>query len=151
MQAKGQLNEAAVYEFAQRGRHADIVAALSLLCGSPLQLVEGLLQNMQHVACLVPCKAIGLDWQTVRAILTCRSVRRTMENQDLDAARTDYSKLSQAVRSGFFDFGRSGIPLRNNAAEPATSAPTVPGEPKFANFIQPMRIAANVGDKPPSL
>ena len=45
MRANGQLNEAALYEFAQTGRHADMIAALSLLCGSPLQLVEGLLQN----------------------------------------------------------------------------------------------------------
>ena len=151
MQAKGQLNEAAVYEFAQRGHHADMVAALSLLCGSPLQLVEGLLQNKQHVACLVPCRAIGLDWQTVRTILTCRSVGRAMADQDLDAARTDYFKLSQSSARRVLRFWQVRHPAANNVAELATSVPAVSRGPKIANFIQPIRIAGNVGDKPPSL
>lgn len=151
MRANGQLNEAALYEFAQTGRHADMIAALSLLCGSPLQLVEGLLQNKQHVACLVPCKAIGLDWQTVRTILTCRSVSRTMADQDLDAARTDYFKLSQSSAQRVLRFWQIRHTAANNAAEPATSAPTASGGRKIANFTQPMRIAANMGDKPSPL
>src|ERR1700688_643578 len=45
MRATGELNEAAIFEFTKSGRHADMVAALSALCGAPLKLVESLLQS----------------------------------------------------------------------------------------------------------
>jgi uncharacterized protein (DUF2336 family) len=95
MRTTGVLNEAAIFEFAKTGRHADMVAALSLLCESPLTLIETLLQSEHREAFLVPCKAAALDWPTVRVILTCRSIGRTMSDQDVDTARTDYYKLSQ--------------------------------------------------------
>ena len=45
MRAAGELNEAAIFEAAKAGRYMDLVAQLALLCGSPLPLVERLLQN----------------------------------------------------------------------------------------------------------
>lgn len=96
MRAGGRLNEAAVSEFAKADRHADMVAALALLCGVPLQMVDRLLQNDKREAVLVPCRAAGLDWLTVRAVLTCRSMARRDSDHDLEAARTDYIRLSQA-------------------------------------------------------
>jgi uncharacterized protein (DUF2336 family) len=96
MRSTGELNEAVVFGFAKTGRYADMVAALSLLCGAPLKLVESLVQSEQREALLVPCKAAMLEWPTVRVILTCRSIGRTMSDQDLDAARSDYYKLSQS-------------------------------------------------------
>jgi uncharacterized protein (DUF2336 family) len=96
MRSTGELNEAAIFGFAKSGRYADTVAALSLLCGAPLKLVESLLQSEHREALLVPCKAAALEWPTVRAIMSCRSIGRTMSDQDLDSARTDYYKLSQS-------------------------------------------------------
>lgn len=61
-----------------------------------MPLVENLLQSEHREAWLIPCKVANLDWPTVRAILSCRSIARTMSDQTLDAARTDYYKLSQA-------------------------------------------------------
>ena len=95
MRAAGELNEAAIFEFAKAGRYADFVAQLALLCGSPLPLVERLLQNGSREAVLVPCKAAGLQWPTVRMIMICRSVGGVTSEHDLDSARTDYFKLSQ--------------------------------------------------------
>ena len=95
MQKSGNLNEAAIFEFAKTSRYADMIAALSLLCGSPLPLVESLLQSKDRTAHLVPCKAAGLEWPTVRTILICRSVSGAMADHDLDDAKIDYSRLSQ--------------------------------------------------------
>jgi len=39
------LNEAALFEFAKTDRYADMIAALSLLCGAPMQLIESLLHS----------------------------------------------------------------------------------------------------------
>ncbi len=94
MRTMGELNESAIFEFAKAGRFADMVAALSLLCGAPLKLVENLLQSEHRDALLVPCKAAALEWPTVRLILTCKSIGRTMSDHDLDDARADYCKLS---------------------------------------------------------
>jgi uncharacterized protein (DUF2336 family) len=96
MRSTGELNEAAIFGFAKSGRYADMVAGLSLLCGAPLNLIESLLQSGHREALLVSCKAAALEWPTVRVILTCRSMGRTMSDQDLDSARTDYYKLSQS-------------------------------------------------------
>jgi len=95
MRTNGELNEAAVFEFAKSGRHADLIAALSLLCSAPMPLIENLLTSDHREAVLVPCKAAALEWPTVRAILTGRSVARAMSDQDIDAARSDYFRLSQ--------------------------------------------------------
>jgi uncharacterized protein (DUF2336 family) len=95
MRTAGDLGEAAIFEFAKAGRYADLLAGLALLCGMPLPLVESLLQNESREAILVPCKAAGLDWPTVRMIMTCRSVGGMTSEHDLDSARTDYFKLSR--------------------------------------------------------
>ena len=96
MRAAGELNEAAIFEFAKAGRYADLVAALALLCGSPLPLVESLLQNESREAILVPCKAAGLQWPTVRMIMTCRSVGGATSEHDLEFGA---DRLFQAVAS----------------------------------------------------
>ena len=96
MKSKGELNETALFKLAKADHYAEMVAALALLCGAPMPLVENLLQSEHREAWLIPCKVANLDWPTVRAILSCRSIARTMSDQTLDAARTDYYKLSQA-------------------------------------------------------
>jgi len=126
MRTTGDLNEAAVFEFVKAGRHADMVAALSLLCGAPLKLVENLLQSEHREALLIPCKAAALEWPTVRMILTCRSVGRTMSDQDLDAARTDYYKLSQNNAKRVLRFWQVRQTASNDAATPTASPPHAP-------------------------
>jgi uncharacterized protein (DUF2336 family) len=127
MRTKGELNEAAVFEFAKAGRLADLVAALSLLCEAPLPLLENLLQSEHREAILVPCKAAALDWPTVRMILTCRSVGRTMSDQDVDTARTEYFKLSQNNAKRVLRFWQVRQTAINNAPTPAASSPRVAG------------------------
>jgi hypothetical protein len=85
-----------VFKAAKADRYADIIAALALLCGAPMPLVENLLQSEHREAWVIPCRVAGLDWPTVRVILSCRAMGRTMTDQTLDAARADYYKLSQA-------------------------------------------------------
>ena len=93
---KGELDETVVFKAAKADRYADIIAALALLCGAAMPLVENLLQSEHREAWVIPCKVAGLDWPTVRVILSCRAMGRAMTDQTLDAARADYYKLSQA-------------------------------------------------------
>lgn len=96
MKEKGKLTEAAILEFAKTDRYADLLASLSVMCGAPMALIEALLRSDYREGWLVPCKVAGLDWSTVRAILASRYIARPVADQTLDAARSDYSKLSQA-------------------------------------------------------
>ena len=123
MRTRGELNEAAIFEFAKAGRLADIVASLSLLCEVPLALVENLLQSEHREALLVPCKAAAFDWPTVRVILNCRSVGHTMSDQDVDTARAEYFKLSQTNAKRVLRFWQVRQTAANNAATPAASSP----------------------------
>jgi uncharacterized protein (DUF2336 family) len=123
MRATGELNEAAIFEFAKTGHHADMVAALSLLCGAPLTLVENLLQSEHREALLIPCKAAALEWPTVRMILTARSISHTMSDQDVDTARTDYHKLSQNNAKRVLRFWQVRQTASKDAATPSASSP----------------------------
>ena len=96
MKSRGELNEAVLFQSAKADRFADMIAALSLLCGAPMQLIENLLQNEHREGWLIPCKVAGLEWPTVRAILNCRSVGQTMSEQTIDSARSDFFKVSQS-------------------------------------------------------
>lgn len=121
MRSQGRLNEAALFEFAKTDRYADMIAALSLLCGAPMQLIESLLHSDHREAWLIPCKAANLDWPTVRSILTCRSIRRTMSDQSLDSARADYFKLSQANAARVLRFWQVRKSAIHDTAAPANS------------------------------
>jgi uncharacterized protein (DUF2336 family) len=122
MRATGELDEAAIFEFAKTGHYADLVAALALVCGSPLPLVERLLQNGTREAILVPCKAAGLQWPTVRMVMTCRSISGSSEH-DLDAARTDYFKLSQTNAQRVLRFWQVRQTAANGASAPVVASP----------------------------
>jgi len=135
MRATGELNEAAVFEFAKAGRHADMVAALSVLCGAPLKLVENLLQSGRREAILIPCKAAGLEWPTVRMVLNCRSIGRTSDH-DIEAARADYAKLLQSSAARVMRFWQ----IRQAASgEIATAAPSSLGVPQESRSLIPAR------------
>jgi uncharacterized protein (DUF2336 family) len=92
---KGVLNQATIVHLAKTDQHTDIIAALSILCGAPIPLIETLLQSDHREAWLIPCKVAELDWQTVLAILNCRSLHGAVPEQTIEAARTDYTKLSK--------------------------------------------------------
>lgn len=104
MQADGKLNDAVFFEFAKRGYYAEIVAALSVLSGAPLQLMDKLLQSEHIEAFLVPCKASSLEWPTARLILTCRTVGHKTTANDLDQAQNDYLKLSTNIAQRILRF-----------------------------------------------
>jgi uncharacterized protein (DUF2336 family) len=125
MHSKGELTEATLFEFAKLSRYADMIAALSLLCGAPQKMVENLMQTENREAFLIPCKAAGLEWPTVRVILACRSIGRTMPDQDIDAARTDYFKLSRSSAARVLRFWQVRQTTASDVATPAPSSPTV--------------------------
>ena len=124
-QSKGELNEMTLLELTRVNRYTDMIAALSLLCGAPMPLVENLLQSEHREAWLIPCRVAGLDWSTVRAILACPSIGRAMSGQALDASRTDYFRLSQTSAGRVLRFWQVRQTAAKDAAKPELSTPSV--------------------------
>ncbi len=130
--AKGELNEALLLQLAKAERYADLLAALSLLCGAPMQLVETLLQSEHREAWLIPCKVAALDWKTVRVILGSRSFSRIMSDQAIDQARADYFKLSQGSAARVLRFWQ----VRQTASKDLATSGL---QDSTSQFIRPLR------------
>jgi hypothetical protein len=94
MQNAGQLNEAAIVEFAGAGQYEELIAGLARVCAAPVELIERLMQNMRYDGILVACKAAELRWPTFNAILKARFAPYDLPTTDLTQARTDFLKLS---------------------------------------------------------
>jgi hypothetical protein len=97
LKSAGQLNEAAILDFARTIRIEEMVAGLALMCAASVELVDDVVFSERRDALLVPCKAVGLDWQTVQAIYKARGTRRPISDGDLGQARVDYAKLTQTT------------------------------------------------------
>jgi uncharacterized protein (DUF2336 family) len=96
MKKEGRLNESALLEFANRRLYEQMVAALSMLSSASIDLIASLMKGPRSNGLLVPCKAAGLKWPTVNAILCNRFAHHTMSDADLGYAKEDYLRLSQA-------------------------------------------------------
>jgi hypothetical protein len=81
-----------------------------------MELVANLLQSNHRESWIVPCKAAALDWQTVRMVMRCRSLGRSISDRDFDAACTDYRKLSQANAGRILRFWQVRQTTGKNAA-----------------------------------
>jgi hypothetical protein len=96
MKKEGRLDEAALLEFADRRLYEQMVAALSMLSTASVDLIASLMKAARCSGLLVPCKAAGLHWPTVSAILQARFAHHTVSEADLAQAKADYLMLSQA-------------------------------------------------------
>jgi uncharacterized protein (DUF2336 family) len=116
LQKTGELRETTVLYYAKMRQYADMIAAVSLLCGAPMQLVENLLQSRHRETFLIPCKAAGLQWETVRMLMTHRSVGGTLSSDDDATAQADYAKLSPAAAERVLRFWHTRQAAARNAA-----------------------------------
>jgi hypothetical protein len=95
MKKEGRLNEAALLEFADRRLYEQMVAALAMLSSASIDLIVSLMKGARSNGLLIPCKAAGLKWPTVTAILRNRFAHHTMSEADLAQAKEDFLRLSQ--------------------------------------------------------
>ena len=95
MQETGRLNEAELLTFARHVKYEEVIAGLALLCGVSFDLIDRLMHGDRADALLIPCKAAGLGWPTVRAILELRGTRHPTSEQELETAAAEFQKLSK--------------------------------------------------------
>ena len=89
----GSLDEAVLLEAAKRGDYETTVAGLSGLSGAPIAVVDQLMGGERYDPILVLSRAIGLDWSTVRALITMRPVGTKLTTRAFDEAQRNYDRL----------------------------------------------------------
>ena len=94
MKETGRLNEGELAQFARQSKYDEAVAALAALCAVPLDLIDRLMANPRNDALLVPCKAAGFGWPTVRALLEMRNTSQKMSEHDAADVAAEYKKLT---------------------------------------------------------
>ena len=91
---KGKLNDSTINRFAVRGEYTNIVAALALLTGSPVDVVLPMIASDSIEGLVVACKASRLDWATAAAIVKHRPGQPPVSAAELDRARKTFDEFS---------------------------------------------------------
>ncbi|MGY4308905.1 uncharacterized protein (DUF2336 family) [Bradyrhizobium sp. USDA 4369] len=90
----GRLNETMLLDFAKQRRYVETTAAIAELAKCSIDLVRPLMQSLRSDGILVPCKAAGLSWDTVVAILDSRFVSGATEPDELAKLKIKYRALT---------------------------------------------------------
>ncbi len=90
--------------FAKRNKLAELISALSVLSAVPIELVEQLVHDESVMGMLVLCKAIGLDWSIMHAVVLARPTASHMKESEIDEAYATYQKLSVSAAQRLLRF-----------------------------------------------
>jgi uncharacterized protein (DUF2336 family) len=83
-------------QFTSGNRIAELVAALAVLTGVPIEFVHRILHAPSVYGTLVLCKAVALEWPITESVIAKRPGVGRSREADLDEARAEYPKLSPA-------------------------------------------------------
>ncbi len=95
MQAAGRLTEGNIVAFARTGKFEETAAALAIMCGVPIDVVERAMVQDSAETVLIVAKAIGLSWATTQAVLMLSADKRGMSANILEQCRMVYGKLKR--------------------------------------------------------
>ena len=94
LRREGRLCEGVLVEFAREQQYGETIAALAALCAVPIEVVDRLIGAERPDATLILCRSAGWSWPTAEAIVTVLAGERGMSEQNLDAARVNFERLS---------------------------------------------------------
>jgi len=94
LKKEGKLDEAMLLEFARRRRYEETIAALAELSMSSVEVVRPLMQSLRNDGILVPCKAAGLKWETVTAVLDSRFMSGSTGPDELAQLERKFAALT---------------------------------------------------------
>jgi len=97
LERAGALDETAVAAFCADDKYEETAVGLAILAKVPVNVIDRMLSGDQPDPVLILCKAIGFDWQTVRAIIALQGGGKTPSRQVLDDAFANFGRLSQTT------------------------------------------------------
>jgi uncharacterized protein (DUF2336 family) len=114
MHEAGGLTEAQLLAFARTGSFDETAIALSLMCDLPINLVERAIIHEHSDQVLVLAKAIGLSWETAKAMLLVRVAAKGGKAPALEQCHASFKKLQPETARTVIRFHR----LRERSAKP---------------------------------
>lgn len=101
-----ELNEAALLAFAKEHKYEETVAALSVMTGVSLTIIDHLIRGDRHDPILIMGKSLGLQWPTVRALIIVRigPGRPNPSIPEMEEARLNYERLVPATAQRVLKF-----------------------------------------------
>lgn len=104
MHEKGELDQVALLGFVKARQYAAAVTALATLCSAPVDMLKQMLKDGRNEPLLVPCKAAGVSWPTLRALLQSDVFGRMAHDDELIKFKNDYNKLSYVTATKVLEF-----------------------------------------------
>jgi uncharacterized protein (DUF2336 family) len=91
------LDEAALLSFCNDGKFEETVVALATLAKVPIKIADRLMGGDRPDPVLILCKAAGLSWPTVKAVIAVCSGGTSAAAPSLDTAFANYERLSAST------------------------------------------------------
>jgi uncharacterized protein (DUF2336 family) len=118
LRLRGELNEGQILDFAKARQYEEMIAGLADLCAVPIDVVDRLMAAERPDPILILCKSVGWGWPTARAIIGARLGQKANSNQGLDAAYSNFERLTTETAARVIRFWQMG-PLSSRKAEDA--------------------------------
>ncbi len=94
MKGLNELDDAAVYGFAEAGKFDEVTVSLAVLNDMPLDMIGRQMEGPRNDLILIPCRSAKLNWPTVESILRNRPIEYPIDEPTLEIAQRDFKKLS---------------------------------------------------------
>lgn len=100
------LNEAALMAFAKERKYEESVAALSVMTGVSLTIIDHLIRGDRPDPLLIMGKSLGFEWNTVRALILMRvgPGRPSPSIPEMEEAAMNYERLAPATAQRVMKF-----------------------------------------------
>ncbi len=102
----GSLSEDHLLAFARDEKFDEVTIAMSLMCDLPIGHVERAIIHSEADHLLVLAKAVGLSWETTKAIILMRSPSRKASGAGLEAHCASFGKLQPSTAISAMQFYR---------------------------------------------
>jgi len=103
------LGEEEIYQYARDRKFEETAIALSILCDTPIDVVERALLDPGAEIVLILAKVAGLSSTTTKAILLLRAADRGMSAKDLDMALASFNRLQPDTARRVLGFFRTRV------------------------------------------
>jgi hypothetical protein len=80
--------------FAEGHRIPELIAALSVLSGVAIEIVDRIVHAPSFFGTMVLCRAVGLDWPAAQTVIRGRPGAGRSRAEDIEEAQDEYGKLS---------------------------------------------------------
>jgi uncharacterized protein (DUF2336 family) len=103
------IGETEIYQYARDRKFEETAIALSILCDTPIDVVERALLDPGAEIVLILAKVAGLSSTTTKAVLLLRAADRGMSTEDLEQALQSFHRLQPETARRVLGFFRTRV------------------------------------------